>query len=684
MTEDTLQERYDLALSRIAQIPGEGSVPAPYTDFFERTAAFVLMLDGLRRDLQSGAAQEWTLEKWQDVNHRLYEDILPENYDHSYANPAYAVSKTGKQEGKLLSFLYAQLRGLIGYIFEAREEETVPHLELFVEIYNCFEQKPLPPFSEIRQILYWFESDYCDVFKTRRIRENLDPSLDFAVKIIMESDLNDLRYLYRYGEYITRSELELASFLNSLPEEKIRRMADTYTEGMRMGFVRGGKDLSRKRTVNIRFQAGFERIVRAAVENFARMGLKPTIYRHAMSVVNKTQTYRVGFCGADPNPQYGYDHKEDAALYLDAKFSERVLGVIRSAYETYSDLAAVFAGPAVMETFGEDPFAPAETEDAWKLSQRQQALQVSMSNEAARITNQYIDGKQRSFTIISFPTPQIGKDFREIFEDTIRINTLDEAVYKTIQEKLIDVLNQGKTVRILGQGGNRTDLTVALHSLNDPEKETLFENCLADVNIPVGEVFTSPRLEGTNGVLHVSSVFLEGLHYKDLEITFKDGMTDDYRCGNFSSEEENREYIQSNVLFHHEALPLGEFAIGTNTTAYAVSRKYGIEARMPILIAEKTGPHFAVGDTCYSFEEDNRVFNPDGKEIIAKENSVSALRKTSPEKAYFGCHTDITLPYEELGLLEVITGDGRHIPLIREGRFVLPGTELLNEVLDEA
>ena len=41
-----------------------------------------------------------------------------------------------------------------------------------------------------------------------------------------------------------------------------------------------------------------------------------------------------------------------------------------------------------------------------------------------------------------------------------------------------------------------TDLTVQLHTLQDPEKETIFENCVADVNIPVGEVFTSPTATG--------------------------------------------------------------------------------------------------------------------------------------------------------------------------------------------
>lgn len=62
-----------------------------------------------------------------------------------------------------------------------------------------------------------------------------------------------------------------------------------------------------------------------------------------------------------------------------------------------------------------------------------------------------------------------------------------------------------------------------LWKLKDPAKETIFENCVADVNIPVGEVFTSPVLEGTNGVLHVTKVFLNGLEYKNLEIIFENG-----------------------------------------------------------------------------------------------------------------------------------------------------------------
>lgn len=135
-------------------------------------------------------------------------------------------------------------------------------------------------------------------------------------------------------------------------------------------------------------------------------------------------------------------------------------------------------------------------------------------------------------------------------------------------------------------------------------------------------------------------------------------------------------------MFNHDYLPLGEFSIGTNTTAYMMGRKYDIAPKLPILIAEKTGPHFAIGDTCYYMSEDNKVYNPDGKEIIARDNEISILRKSEPGKAYFNCHTDITLPYDEIGEISVYTKDGKAIPIIKNSRFVLPGTEVLNEAFD--
>ena len=672
-------ERMELAAERISQIAADSNVPVPFARFFKEEAQFITKMLELSEIIREKKTQQWTLEEWKLNNESLYADILPEQYQTSFGNPEYAVQELGEVHGRILSFLYAEIRGLIVFAFEQRWDDILIICELFIEIYNCFEEEELPGYRQIQQIVYWYVSDYSDQTLAYRIREAVDPSLDFATKIIMESDLNDLRYLYQYGEYVNDSIIETAKFLNRLPQEEIDRIASVYTEGYRIGFILGNKDLSKKKTVNIRYILGFERIIRKAIENFAEMGLKPVIYRSAVQSINKREHLRIGYYGAIPNKQFEYDHKGDAAIYLDRAFMERKLGVMRSAYEEYKELANTHAGPACVETFGEVPFVPVNKESAYRLSEKQQKLSVELANETAQITNKYIIGEERSFTIIAFPVPEIGEKFEEIFAETVKINTLDYQLYQRIQQTIINTLDKGKKVHILGTGVNQTDLTINLIDLKNPEKETIFENCVADVNIPVGEVFTSPKLAGTNGVLHVSEVYLDELRYENLKITFKDGMITEYTCSNFETEEENQKYVRENVLFHHDTLPMGEFAIGTNTTAYVMAEKYGIGAKLPILIAEKMGPHFAVGDTCYSWAEDTAVFNPDGKEIIARDNEVSILRKEDLSKAYFGCHTDITIPYKELGLLTVMNEDGTETPIIRDGRFVLPGTEELNK-----
>ena len=679
-----MEERYYLTLERIMKITEENTVKEPYQSYFRHVAEFLLRIHDIKDSRHTSARASMTKERLEEEMQMLYYDVLPQNYETSYANPEYAVRELGEELGAFLSALYTELRGDIGYVYEERYDYIVIGNELFIEIYNKFEEEETPSPESLKEIFYWYASDYCDVYAADRVVEQIDPeAYDFAVKRIMESDLTDLRYLYRFGEYVSENELKTAEYLNSLPQETIDKMADTYTEGFRVGFINTGKDLSKKSVVNIRYVLGFERVVRKAIQNFEKMGLKPTIYRAASSVITRPRLGKNGFYGGIPNKQYDYDHKDDLGLVLDKQFMERKLEVMRTVLEKNKELAGSFAGPAVMEVFGEKPFAPVTKPEAVTFSKKQEELLLIMNSRAGQITNQYIKGEERSFTIISWPLPEIGNNYPEIFDEVIRINTLDANVYEKVQQTLIDALDQGEYVRILGKGANKTDLKVSLCRLKNPEKETIFENCVADVNIPVGEVFTSPMLEGTEGVLYVSKVYLNELQYRDLEIHFKEGKTTEYTCSNFESEEENKKYICDNIMHNHESLPLGEFAIGTNTTAYMAAKKYDIADKLPILIAEKMGPHFAVGDTCYSWAEDNVVYNPNGKEIIAKENRVSACRKENPEQAYFQCHTDITIPYEELGKISVFTCEGKEIVLIENGRFTLPGTEILNEPLDK-
>ena len=667
---DIIFERYEIATSRIREIINEDTVSEPFKSFFCKASEFICKIDDLNSIIKSGEINDFSLDRLKELNKSLFEEIYSENYEESFANPEYAVKTLGEEYGKILCYIYTKNRGMIRNVYMGRLEEVVLQMELFTQIYNYFEDVEQLEYDNVYETVYSYEKDNTEIFTDLMIEDRINPDNKFAVDIVMNSDLNDLRYLYKYGEHVGFNELKMAKFLNSLSQEEIDRLAKVYTEGYRIGFINTGKDISKKGTVDIRYSLGFERIIRSAIFNFKKMGLEPVIYQ-------------VGYTTTSPNRQYAYDHRYDDALYLDKAYIKRKLEVSRHAYESRKQLAGKMAGPAVIEIFGETPFEPENKKQAYALSEEQQKLKSEYITEYQTMVQEYIKGDERSFTIIAFPIPEFGDDFEQMFKETVKINTLDSEIYGKVQQNIIDALDQAEYVKVLGKGDNKTNMKVQMHDLKNPLKETNFENCLADVNIPLGEVFTSPKLKGTEGILHVSQVYLNDLKYNDLQITFEDGKIKDYTCKNFDTEEENKKFIRQNVMFNHETLPIGEFAIGTNTTAYMVAKKYHVVYKLPILIVEKMGPHFAVGDTCYSFEEDIKTYNPDGKEIVARENEVSALRKTDIKKAYFGCHTDITMPYDELGEITAVRKDGSEITIIKDGRFVLEGTELLNEPLEE-
>ncbi|MFR7445317.1 MAG: hypothetical protein ACLUUO_20230 [Sellimonas intestinalis] len=106
----------------------------------------------------------------------------------------------------------------------------------------------------------------------------------------------------------------------------------------------------------------------------------------------------------------------------------------------------------------------------------------------------------------------------------------------------------------------------------------------------------------------------------------------------FSCEEDGRETkgpILESLFYPYETLPVGEFAIGTNTRAFRICKKYQLEDQLPILIYEKMGPHLAIGDPCYKGAEEEPVYNLlDGKEITAKYNERHGMEKQRKKNMY--------------------------------------------------
>lgn len=593
--------------------------------------------------------------------------------------------------------------------------------------------------EEIREIIYSYIYDYTDEFVNDYIARECNPSYSFAKDIVMNADLDNVgenSYLYSYGEYITEEELGTARLMSELGQEQIESMARAYTEGYIRGFKMTGKDVSLKSTVSCYLPLGFERFMREAVKQFEAAGLKVIINRNPVHLINKKNNVSVkpGFYGACSRI-CDFEHREDLALFWGDKLKSRKLLALKAAYEEHKELLKGYSGRACVEIFGKSGVSPRREEHMAAFDEHQLKVTREYAFKAHEISQQYMPDEETSFTIIAWPTPSIAgalyckcsnsinndKDmqgtadtrqcsqdnqdadsaalsknrndkeaagsrfeelYRKIFERFIDINTLPVTSWQQIQQCIIDALDTAEYIEVKGTEGNDTDIRISMHALSKPDKETNFENCLADVNIPAGEVFTSPVLKGTNGILHAGYVYIGGYLFKNLKISFTDGRVSAYSCENYEDEDEGRRLIEHLIFKDRQRLPMGEFAIGTNTIAYAAATEYDIADKMPVLIAEKTGPHFAVGDTCYSYEEDMATYNPDGKQITARENECSALRKIKPEQAYFSVHTDITLPYDELKYIRAV-GSGRSTAIIEDGRFVLPGTEALNEALEK-
>ena len=367
-------ERLELSLERIKEIKSEKKLQKEYQDYFEKTAEFLLQIEENRQWVEAGKLLTAPVEELGRRNHRLYQDILPGNYENSYANPQYAVSVFGKEMGQFLAAVYAELRSLIVASFENDVASIVIRGELFLEIYGLFLEaceeiqtdaqeevkvvytERLPEVTTLRETYFWFACDYIEDILEKEVTAQFDPASNWAGKMLDSTDIADNRYLYYYGEYVTENEKKLANYMNSLPEEKIVLMADTYTEGYRRGFEVTQKDISIKKTVNVYYVLGMERMVKKAVENFRKIGLEPILYRAPVSFLAGRRMYKNGYSGANANKQFEYDHEYDSALYLNSKFVGRKLEAYKAALELKKAECAVMGGPAVIEEFGETPF----------------------------------------------------------------------------------------------------------------------------------------------------------------------------------------------------------------------------------------------------------------------------------------------------------------------------------------
>lgn len=634
-----------------------------FKNFLDNASDFVTSLICLEENINDELFTKSSLESLKKQNDGLFNEITNEGYKKSYLNPDYACEVLGNKLGPIAFCIYSDIYKSIKFAF-THEKDNLIDLKVLIEKLKSQCDKEEASMAVYRE--FKIKTLRLQVLEIMEDRYNI--SNNFVRDIIKNSNLNELNYLYRYGKRISEYEICVAKFFQSYDKEKIKATANLIVNAFFQSVIVENKEIGDRKEISIVFNIGQELLVRdimLILKEKGYHGFAPLPY------------------GIEENRQVSYDHRFNNALILDEEFKNLFIEKIKQEYKEKERVLSRHAGMVLFESFGEEPFSPADKNSALKFSKEQGGYMGEIRQTFRLSKETYIPGLNAGDTMIAFPSPQIGQDFEEIFEEIMKINTLDVDKYERIQQTMIDALDKADFVHVKGKGSNKTDIRIKMHELKNPERETLFANCGANVNIPVGEIYTSPVLKGTDGILHVEETFLDGLNFKELLLVFKDGYITEYSCKNFDEETKNLQYIEENLLFPHSTLPMGEFAIGTNTLAYVVAKKYGIMEKLPVLISEKMGPHFAIGDTCFSFAEDFDIKSHiNGKYIVAKENERSILRSEDIEKAYTGRHTDISVLYDSLELVTGYTKAREKIEVIKDGRFVLLGTEELNEPFD--
>lgn len=124
---------------------------------------------------------------------------------------------------------------------------------------------------------------------------------------------------------------------------------------------------------------------------------------------------------------------------------------------------------------------------------------------------------------------------------------LDYAELNERMKPLHEMLAAGDQIRLVGEG---TDISMSI-------KGQTWIPCAGDVNIPDGEIFSSPIIDSVNGQISYAPTVYEGKPFEAITLHVKDGVVVDFQ----SSNQEGLEEILDTDL---GARRFGEFSFGTN------------------------------------------------------------------------------------------------------------------------
>ncbi|MCK9288295.1 MAG: aminopeptidase [Sphaerochaetaceae bacterium] len=583
------------------------------------------------------------------------------DYDHSFSNPEY-LNSLGFNDCDLISLTYDMLLTSLSSAILKRPLFIWDKTSVILALQHYFKNNNR---DELQHALDQIFLDLVQELEFNKEKEKSTPDNIFNA-ILASANKDDLTWMVHYGTYISQMDKDMAIFWFNLEASVVDRLARHIVHAFLHGFISQSRKIAGRKYVRLVYTIGQEALVQKVVKQFEAKGFQVIILQPNRGTVNA---------------QHIADHTFQDAMHYDSRCYEHELESFIVAQDAYAIDITSTCGLVKIGQFGSKIQAVFPSEYAYKPTSKTKKLYMELLSKRRTKEASLLPPDTLSFCSVVFPDMNIGERFKEIFDDFCILNTQESEPYELIQKSLIDLLDMCDYVHIKGQDGNGTDLKIHLPLLANPEKETKFLNCGGDLNIPHGELFTTPVLEGTQGTLHIKYIYLNTIPYKDLMLKFEDGRVVSYTCSVFGDQSKDEQYVFDNLLRQTEQVSMGEFSIGTNTLAYKIANMYDLVEQLPILLVEKMGPHIAIGDPCFARGEASPVYDLyTGKEMIARYNEITCDYSKNND-CYFNFHTDITIPFGQIGFIRGITADQTVISIMEQGRFIPEEAKKLNEYL---
>lgn len=96
--QEICTERHLLAKERMEHMKKEETACGKFAEYFRTVSSFLTDVEAAYELVRTGKWKTFSVEEKQTWNQRLYQDVLPEQYGKSYANPTYAVKKLGETD----------------------------------------------------------------------------------------------------------------------------------------------------------------------------------------------------------------------------------------------------------------------------------------------------------------------------------------------------------------------------------------------------------------------------------------------------------------------------------------------------------------------------------------------------------------------------------------------------------